>query len=188
MKRKTKLCLVLSLLAVLIGSQVEGRILTQCEAVQELQRAKVQRSLISNWVCLMESESGMNTQLVTGPKTASSYSFGIFQINSAKWCSRGHSGGICNKRCEDFANDDITDDIECAKKIQSMEGFKAWDGWMKKCKNKPLPNIGNCKRRRRRRRVTVWLNFFLWISMYCDKTIVIVSRHWGSWTIRCWLL
>lgn len=130
--------------------KVQGKILTQCEAVRELQRAKVSRTLMSNWVCLMKSESGMDTRLITGPKTASSYSFGIFQINSAKWCSRGHSGGICNKRCEDFANDDIQDDIACAKIIQEKEGFKNWPGWMKSCKGKPLPNIGHCKRRRRR--------------------------------------
>lgn len=94
----------------------------------------------------MQSESGLNTNLITGPKTASSYSYGIFQINSNKWCSRGRRGGICNKRCEDFANDDIQDDIVCAKMIYSQDGFKAWEGWMKKCKNRPLPNIGNCRK------------------------------------------
>ncbi|XP_076241860.1 lysozyme c-1 [Calliopsis andreniformis] len=143
-----RLWLTVSILAVLlIDGQVDAKILTECEAVRELQQAQIPRSLISNWICLMQSESGLNTQLVTGPKTASSYSFGIFQINSAKWCSRGHTGGICNKRCEDFANDDIKDDIACAKIIHDREGFKAWDGWTKKCKNKPLPNIGKCKRR-----------------------------------------
>ncbi|CAK9827318.1 Lysozyme c-1 [Anthophora retusa] len=147
--RKIRFTLILTLLTAgfFITSHVEAKILAECEAVQELTKAKIPRSLISNWVCLMESVSGLDTQLVTGPKTASSYNYGIFQISSLKWCSRGHSGGICNKRCEDFANDDIQDDIECAKRIQNMEGFKAWDGWVKNCKNKPLPNIGNCRRR-----------------------------------------
>ncbi|KOX69282.1 Lysozyme c-1 [Melipona quadrifasciata] len=151
MNRKTRICVILSLLAVLIDSRAEGKNLTMCQAVNELERARVERTLISNWVCLMQSESKMNTRLVTGPKTASSFSFGIFQINSAKWCSRGHSGGLCNKRCEDFANDDIQDDIVCARKIQSMEGFKAWDGWMKKCKNNTLPNIRNCQQQRKKK-------------------------------------
>lgn len=128
----------------------EGKILTQCEVVRELQRAKISRTMISNWVCLMESESNLNTRLVTGPKSASSYSYGILQINSAKWCVRGRVGGICNKRCEDFVSDDnIQEDIACAKKIYDREGFKAWDGWVKKCKDKPLPNVANCRRRRR---------------------------------------
>ncbi|OAD61077.1 Lysozyme c-1 [Eufriesea mexicana] len=147
MKRKIESWLVLFLLAVLIRSQVEAKVLSLCEAVQELQRAKITRTMISNWVCLMQSESGLDTQLVTGPKTASSYNYGIFQISSLKWCSRGHTGGECNKRCEDFANDDIQDDIECAKKIYNSNGFQAWSGWVKKCKLKPLPNIGVCKRR-----------------------------------------
>ncbi|XP_066583186.1 lysozyme-like [Prorops nasuta] len=126
----------------------ESKILTPCEAVQQLTRAHISKTFMSNWVCLMQSESGMNTRLITGPKSASSYSYGVFQINSAKWCTRGRRGGVCNKRCEDFADDDITDDIECAKIIQDTEGFKAWDGWMKKCKNKPLPDISNCRKRR----------------------------------------
>lgn len=138
--------MILFVLIVTIHSSVEGKIYTDCEAVKELQRAKISTTFISNWICLMKSESGMNTALVTGPKTASSYSHGILQINSAKWCTRGRKGGVCNKRCEEFLNDNIQDDIECAKKIFEQEGFKAWDGWVKKCKNKPLPNIAHCKR------------------------------------------
>lgn len=119
--------------------------LTECEAVSELQRARISRSMISNWVCLMKSESGLDTRRVTGPKTMSSFSYGILQINSARWCVRGRAGGLCNKRCEDFQNDNIQDDIACAKMIYNREGFKAWEGWTKKCKNKPLLNIGNCR-------------------------------------------
>ncbi|GAB1865147.1 Lysozyme c-1 [Camponotus japonicus] len=145
-----ELWVILSILTVLATrSPVEGKILAECEVVKELERAKISKSLFSNWVCLMQSESGMNTALMTGPKTASSYSFGILQISSSKWCTRGRKGGICNKRCEDFLNDDIKDDIACGKKIFDQDGFKAWGGWMKKCKNKPLPDVSHCKRRRR---------------------------------------
>ncbi|EFN75279.1 lysozyme c-1 [Harpegnathos saltator] len=141
---------VILLVSIVALSQLpaEGKILAQCDVVREMMRAKVSRSFISNWICLMQSESGLDTSKVTGPKGASSYSFGILQINSATWCTRGRAGGLCNKRCEDFINDDIQDDIACALKIYNREGFKAWDGWVKKCKNKPLPNIGNCRRRR----------------------------------------
>ncbi|XP_017893366.1 lysozyme c-1-like [Ceratina calcarata] len=145
MLRKIGQCLILALLIVLIADQVQGKILAKCDAVKELDKAKVPRSMISNWICLMQSESKMNTSLITGPKTASSYSYGIFQINSLKYCSRGHSGGLCNKRCEDFANDDIQDDIQCAVKIMNVDGLKAWSGWMKDCKNKPLPSYADCK-------------------------------------------
>lgn len=141
---------ILPVLVVTLYSPVESKIYQTCEAVKELGRAKISRSLISNWICLMQSESGMDTMKVTGPKAASSYSYGILQISSAKWCTRGRVGGVCNKRCEDFLNDNIQDDIACAKIIVAQEGFKSWNGWIKKCKDKPLPNIGNCNRRRRR--------------------------------------
>ena len=143
------LVIIFVLMVLTVYSPVKGKIFGRCEIIKELQKAKISRSFFSNWICLMESESGMNTALMTGPKTASSYSYGILQINSNKWCARGRTGGNCNKRCEDFLNDDIQDDIVCAKKIVYQDGFKAWDGWMKKCKNKPLPDISNCIRWRR---------------------------------------
>lgn len=139
---------ILFVLAIVtVRSSVEGKIYTDCEIAKELQRSKmINKSFITNWICLMRSESNMDTTRVTGPKAASSYSFGILQINSAEWCTRGRTGGKCNKRCEDFLNDDIQDDIVCARKIFDQKGFNAWDGWTKKCKNKPLPNIAHCKR------------------------------------------
>ena len=143
-------CALLIFTLTLFAWTTQAKILTQCEAVQELTKGGVSRTFISNFVCLMQNESGLDTRKITGPKAQSSYSYGVFQINSAKWCARGRAGGICNQKCEDFADDNIQDDIKCAKKIQELEGFKHWNGWMMKCKNKPLPNISGCKRRRKR--------------------------------------
>ncbi|XP_033209343.1 lysozyme c-1-like [Belonocnema kinseyi] len=133
----------------LIVWRTQAKILTQCEAAEALIKGNISRTFISNFVCVMQNESGLDTRKITGPKAQSSFSYGVFQINSAKWCTRGRVGGICNQKCENFADDDIQDDVKCAKKIQEMEGFKHWEGWMKKCKNKPLPNISGCKRRKR---------------------------------------
>ncbi|CAD6241276.1 GSCOCT00002609001.2-RA-CDS [Cotesia congregata] len=132
---------------VLTEVRIDGKILTECDAARELKNSGVSATFLSNWVCLMKSESGLNTSLVKGPGTMSSYSYGVFQINSLKWCKIGRKGGECNAKCENFADDDITDDIVCARKIQSTEGFKHWDGWVKKCyKNEPgLPNVNGCK-------------------------------------------
>nr|AXS59151.1 c-type lysozyme 5 [Leguminivora glycinivorella] len=148
-KEMTILSLIFLALVAHDSLLAEAKIMAKCDAVKELQKAGVQKTFFSNWICLMKMESGMNTSLLTGPKTASSYSHGIFQINSRKWCSRGHTGGKCNKRCEDFLNDDIQDDIVCAVKIFETEGWKSWDGWVKKCKQCPanLPDV-NCKSRR----------------------------------------
>lgn len=103
----------------------------------------------------MKSESGLNTTVVKGPGTASSFSYGIFQISSIKWCKRGRKGGDCNAKCEDFANDDLTDDIACAQRIFDAVGFQNWPGWTKKCKNKPLPDTGSCRDKRLSRRSAV---------------------------------
>ena len=124
----------------------EAKILTQCQVVSALNRAGIPGSLHSNWICLIKYESGFSTRLVSGPKTQSSYSYGILQINSMKWCARGRAGGICKKKCEDFvANDDIEDDVACAKQIYDSMGFMAWDGWVKNCKNKILPRAPSCR-------------------------------------------
>lgn len=102
--RETELCLILSHLDVRIESQVD----------QQLSLLYREREWIEHTV---------------GHQPEDWYSYGDFQINSTKWCSRRHW-----KYLEDFANDDIKDDIECVKQIQSVEGLKVWDGWMKKRK------------------------------------------------------
>ncbi|XP_043473424.1 lysozyme c-1-like [Leptopilina heterotoma] len=134
-------------LIIILGyySPAQGKVLTQCEAAQELVKGGVSRSFISNFVCLMKSESGLDTRKKTGPKTMSSYCYGVFQINSAKWCEQSRKGGVCNKKCDEFITDDIQDDVACAKMIHSQEGFNHWPGWVKDCKNKALPDLSGCK-------------------------------------------
>lgn len=43
-----------------------------------------------------------------------------------------------------FIDNDIRNDVECAKLIFAQDGFKAWQGWIRHCKGKPLPNLSNC--------------------------------------------
>lgn len=138
------------IIIIVLVSSSNAKILTRCEAAKELIKGGISRTFLSNYVCLMENESGLDTNKITGPKGQSSYSFGVFQISSGKWCTRGRAGGLCKKKCEDFADDNIQDDIVCAVQIFEKEGFKHWNGWVKKCKKGPLPNVSACKRRRRR--------------------------------------
>lgn len=51
----------------------------------------------------------------------------------------------------DLLDDDIKDDIKCAKEVFNRSGLKSWKGWQNKCKstkntepNKALPNLTNC--------------------------------------------
>ncbi|XP_032889376.1 lysozyme C, milk isozyme-like [Amblyraja radiata] len=102
---------------------------------------------LANWVCLVEHESGYNTRVVgrnrRGGKTVSS-DYGIFQISSTRWCRDGqttrrrNTDDSCGRSCQDFINENITDDIECAKKVVLPQGMNAWYSWKKKCKQSTL--------------------------------------------------
>ncbi|XP_051861667.1 lysozyme c-1 isoform X3 [Drosophila nasuta] len=73
-----------------------------------------------------------------------SVSYGLFQINSKNWCRKGRRGGICNIKCEEFLNDEISDDSRCAMQIFNRHGFQAWPGWMTKCRGRTLPDVSRC--------------------------------------------
>jgi hypothetical protein len=45
---------------------------------------------------------------------------------------------------KDLLNDDISDDVKCAKLIYRRHQFSAWYGWKSKCNGKALPNVSNC--------------------------------------------
>lgn len=52
---------------------------------------------------------------------------------------------ICLVLFADLATDNIKKAVECASAMFQRDGFKAWKGWVNRCKQKPLPNINNCK-------------------------------------------
>jgi salivary lysozyme len=41
---------------------------------------------------------------------------------------------MCEIDCNKFLNEDISDDVSCARTIYSIHGFDAWTGWRSKCK------------------------------------------------------
>lgn len=132
-----------SLLLLLIAALGEAKVYSKCDLAKELGKNGISRTFYGNWICLANAESAMDTTKVTRlPNQTASY--GIFQINSKQWCRPGRKAGVCNMKCEDFLDDDITNDIECVKLIQSRLGFNGWPVWVKKCKGKELPNISNC--------------------------------------------
>ncbi|KAI8036839.1 lysozyme [Drosophila gunungcola] len=139
------LCLWLMpvLILLLLGlKQVESKKYQRCELTHVLvEKYNFDKSFISNWICLVEHESELNTSKITNMENKSK-NYGLFQINSRGYCTEGKKGGQCNKKCEDFSNDDIGDDIACARMIQEREGFKYWKGWERSCRNQQnLPNL-----------------------------------------------
>ncbi|KDR16709.1 lysozyme-like [Zootermopsis nevadensis] len=115
---------------------------TRCGLAKELKKHGIKD--LRNWVCLAESESGLNSNVVGSVNRDGSLDNGIFQINNRYWCKNGRKGGDCNIKCEDLKNDNIADDIGCAKKIYKRHGFNAWYGWRSKCQS-GLPDLSKCR-------------------------------------------
>ncbi|EDW74033.1 uncharacterized protein Dwil_GK21589 [Drosophila willistoni] len=135
--------LILSLIVnCLLISKVQSKKYLRCELTRDLvEKYNFDKTFLSNWICLVEHESALDTSKIT-TKENNSKNYGLFQINSKDYCAEGRKGGRCNKRCEDFSNDDIGDDVACARMIQEQEGFKYWKGWDRFCRNpQNLPNL-----------------------------------------------
>jgi lysozyme C len=89
-------------------------------------------SSIDDWLCLVEHESSFTTSK-TNKNRNKSTDYGLFQINNGFWCKNGKAGGDCKIDCSNLLDDDITDDIKCAKLIHRRHGFNAWYGWKNHC-------------------------------------------------------
>ncbi|KAI4890704.1 hypothetical protein NFI96_000390, partial [Prochilodus magdalenae] len=102
---------------------------TRCELARTLKAAGMSgfRGVsLANWVCLVNSESSYNTQVINR-NTDGSKDYGIFQINSRWWCSNGQSPShnTCRISCSQLLTDNISTAIRCAKTIVSQQGITA---------------------------------------------------------------
>ncbi|XP_039196110.1 lysozyme C, milk isozyme-like [Crotalus tigris] len=94
---------------------------------------------LDDWICLVHHGNGFNSKSVTSRKNRKIQFFGIFQIDNHWWCDnkQGYSANLCKMSCNAFINDDLNDDIACAKKIvKSRQKMNAWDDWQRNCKGK----------------------------------------------------
>uniref|UniRef100_A0A670J5A8 Lysozyme C, milk isozyme-like n=1 Tax=Podarcis muralis TaxID=64176 RepID=A0A670J5A8_PODMU len=92
-------------------------------------------------ICTAYHESKYESSAVGPPNTDGSQDYGVFQINSRYWCDnqQGETANGCRISCSAFTNDDITDDIECAKTVvRDPQGMDAWVAWKNHCKGKDL--------------------------------------------------
>ncbi|XP_058023932.1 uncharacterized protein LOC131190612 [Ahaetulla prasina] len=135
--------LALSLLFLLTAAN-EAKVFTRCELATVLKRAGMDGYLdykLGNWICMSYHESRYNSRAVGPPNSDGSRDYGIFQINSSWWCNnyQGHTANGCDKPCSAFINDDITDDIVCAKRIvRDPQRMDAWVAWRNYCKGRDL--------------------------------------------------
>ncbi|XP_039592703.1 lysozyme C, kidney isozyme-like [Polypterus senegalus] len=128
----------------LIISPAMGKTFQRCELAKLLKASGMdgyRRVSLPNWVCMASFESRYDTMARNYNRDGST-DYGIFQINSRWWCEDGETPGsknACKISCNALQNDDITDDIKCAKRVvQDPNGMRAWVAWRLYCAGKDL--------------------------------------------------
>ncbi|KAG8129737.1 putative Lysozyme C-2 protein [Naja naja] len=102
---------------------------------------------IAEWICLVFHSSGFDTSaLNVGPRATN---HGIFLLSAKWWCDdfkTPHARNYCNLSCGALRDDNITDDIQCAKRVvEKSKGFAAWAAWRIHCKGQDLKKyIAGC--------------------------------------------
>ncbi|CAH1119703.1 unnamed protein product [Phaedon cochleariae] len=137
--------LALFILDLVLILTVNAKVYDRCELAKELRQVHgFPENQISTWVCIAQHESLFNTSATNH----GSGDHGLFQISQIYWCSPPGYG--CNAPCSSFRDDDITDDVNCVKKIFrehtriSGDGFTAWTVYQLYCKGDTTKYIGGC--------------------------------------------
>jgi hypothetical protein len=115
----------------------------RCELARELKDVhNISEDQIATWVCIAKHESEFNTSAVGHMNSDGSGDHGLFQISDLFWCSPPGKGWACGVSCADLEDDDIKDDVVCAKRIYrqhqriSGNGFTAWAVYETYCARK----------------------------------------------------
>jgi len=95
---------------------------TTCEFTKELKSHHLSNEEVAIYACIASKRGYFNTAH-GGPSTRN---YGIFKIGSDWWCEEDSAGQSCNVQCSDLTNEDLTDDIQCARRIYRDLGLAAW--------------------------------------------------------------
>uniref|UniRef100_A0A8D0DZN7 Lysozyme n=1 Tax=Salvator merianae TaxID=96440 RepID=A0A8D0DZN7_SALMN len=139
--------LLLTLVCLLIAV-TEAKVFERCELARTLNLQALhgyRGYTLGNWVCMAYHESSYNTRALGPPNSDGSRDYGIFQINS-RWCNdeQNLTGNAIllsppSSHLLSFLNDDIEDDIVCAKRIvREPQGMNSWKAWRRNCNGKDL--------------------------------------------------
>lgn len=146
----TTMCSVNVVLAIVLTlfcfiRSTNSKVYKRCELALELRNVHgIPESQLATWMCILWYESNYNTSALS----PGSESYGLFQISREYWCSKVGSG--CGVPCSALKDDNIRDDVNCAKHIFEQtqkitgDGFKAWTLYQYRCKANVGRYIRDC--------------------------------------------
>ncbi|XP_025836999.1 uncharacterized protein LOC112906652 [Agrilus planipennis] len=116
---------------------IEAKVFERCELARELHGIHdIPIDQLATWVCIAYHESRYDT----AARNPGSGDHGIFQISEHYWCSAsGDDILACGLPCSAFEDDDIEDDVICARRAYrqhqrlSGNGFNAWSVYRYYC-------------------------------------------------------
>lgn len=134
-----------ALMAALAIPLATSKVYKRCELARELRDVhEIPSEQLATWVCIIKHESNFNTSALN----PGSGDHGLFQISHMYWCAPvGHACGV---DCSALEDDDIEDDVVCARRIFrqhqriSGDGFNAWAVYPYYCKGDVSRYIKDC--------------------------------------------
>ncbi|XP_071051651.1 uncharacterized protein [Onthophagus taurus] len=128
---------ILLIIGIFYFNQAVTKVFERCELARELvDLHEIPINQVATWICIVEHESNYNTSAVN----KASGDHGLFQISHLYWCSPPGNGFACGLPCSSFEDEDIEDDVVCARRIfrahQRMtgNGFSAWVAYNHHCR------------------------------------------------------
>uniref|UniRef100_A0A8C8Z1B7 Alpha-lactalbumin n=1 Tax=Prolemur simus TaxID=1328070 RepID=A0A8C8Z1B7_PROSS len=116
------------LLAAILFPAIQAVQFTKCEMFHLLKDMNGYRDFtLPELICTLFHASAYDTQAIVENEGSTEY--GLFQISNKHWCRSDQipeSRNICGISCDKFLDDDLTDDIMCAKKILDIKGIDYW--------------------------------------------------------------
>ncbi|XP_043216152.1 lysozyme P-like [Amphibalanus amphitrite] len=131
-------CVLLGVLLCATLHQSTARQMDKCQLARELMRHGMPEHELADWLCLADHESRYDTGAVGRLNGDRTVDHGLFQISDLYWCDWSREEpqrsyrNLCRASCDDFRDDDITNDLACVRQIFDEHkrlqgnGFMAW--------------------------------------------------------------
>lgn len=122
---------------------VRSRTIDRCQFAEELiKNYNLTVAETKKHLCIVINSSSGN--ILNTANKLENYN-GIYRISTKWWCGKdGRNGGGCDIKCENLIDDDIADDVKCARKILLGQGIEGWSLNQKQCKNSLTEFLQKC--------------------------------------------